>query len=251
MDLLALITGRKRKYDDQRMSLSNHFYRTFSSLFPWLSSLLLLFFCCDYGLLRLFTRIRRNARNYQKLHRVLSMMSFFGLREWKFCNKNIDQLGTLLKSQSARQQQTHNVSTDLIRWQNGVNSMPSKNGTIKGNYTTHNKFNRNAQTLLEFDMRTIDWNEYFFHYLPGIKKFFFKESIDDKKCIKRYGRYVLMLLALLFSPPSMSQRLTNSYWFLIFRLKILHILFKSSAYMLFLFLTSSVVFKYIIKLLLC
>lgn len=117
------------------------------------------------------------------------MMSFFGLREWKFCNKNIDQLATLLKSQPSRKLQTHNESTDtLIRWQNGINSIP-KNGMINGNCTNINKFNRNEPNFLEFDMRTIDWDEYFFHYLPGIKKYFFKEPVCDKKAIKHYGRY--------------------------------------------------------------
>lgn len=119
------------------------------------------------------------------------MMSFFGLREWKFCNKNIDQLADLLKSQQKQSAIEQNNSTNLIRWQNGTTSINSiqKNGIINGKCVTNNKFNRNAQSYLEFDMRTIDWDEYFFHYLPGIKKYFFKESmLDSKSCRKRYAK---------------------------------------------------------------
>lgn len=38
---------------------------------------------------------------------------------------------------------------------------------------------------LNFDMRTINWNEYFRNYIPGIKRFFFKESCDDIDRLKR------------------------------------------------------------------
>lgn len=75
------------------------------------------------------------------------MMSYFGLRDWKFDNTNINSL-----------------SNSLI-------------------YNNENK--------LQFDMATIDWNEYFLHYLPGIKKYFFKESYENiDSCKKHYQRYV-------------------------------------------------------------
>lgn len=126
------------------------------------------------------------------------MMSFFGLREWKFCNKNIDRLANLLKSQEKLQSKKHSDATKN-RWQNGMNSMMTttaaavethKNGMINGNYITDKQqYKRESQNYLEFDMQTINWDEYFFHYLPGIKKYFFKET-DTKKCLKHYGRYV-------------------------------------------------------------
>lgn len=119
-------------------------------------------------------------------------MSFFGLREWKYCNKNIDKLATLLKSQ--KQQTIHqNDLTELKHRQNGFSHTHSmqNNGITHKNCTIDKEWNQNSKTCLEFDMRTIDWDEYFFHYLPGIKKYFFKESvIDNRKSIKHYGRYV-------------------------------------------------------------
>lgn len=35
-----------------------------------------------------------------------------------------------------------------------------------------------------FDIKTIDWNEYFRNYIPGIKRYFFKESCDDLRKLK-------------------------------------------------------------------
>lgn len=117
------------------------------------------------------------------------MMSFFGLREWKFCNKNIDQLATLLKSQRKYHAQKQNGFTNLIRSQNGI----SQNSPLQRNdsYRTADKSIYKAHSSLEFDMRTIDWDDYFSHYLPGIKKYVFKESIPaNKTCIKHYRRYI-------------------------------------------------------------
>jgi fatty acyl-CoA reductase len=34
---------------------------------------------------------------------------------------------------------------------------------------------------LEFDMRKINWNEYFHNYIPGISKYYFKESTTNAK----------------------------------------------------------------------
>lgn len=94
------------------------------------------------------------------------MMSYFGLREWQFSNNNIDQLANLLRSQR-----------NLKR----SSKLNSNNGIITDA--------KHREPYLEFDMRTIDWNEYFFHYLPGIKKYFFKEqSADINKCINHYRR---------------------------------------------------------------
>lgn len=84
------------------------------------------------------------------------MMSYFGLRDWKFENSNIINLSTVL-------QQGHKNS-------------------------------------LEFDMGTIDWNEYFLFYLPGIKKYFFKESYSQiKESRKHYQRWVHVMLQISFT----------------------------------------------------
>lgn len=44
---------------------------------------------------------------------------------------------------------------------------------------------------LNFDMRTIDWNEYFRNYIPGIKRFVFKESCDDVERLKRSYQWMM------------------------------------------------------------
>lgn len=42
---------------------------------------------------------------------------------------------------------------------------------------------------LEFDMRKIDWGEYFYNVLPGIKQHFLKEDMSNvSKAVKRYTR---------------------------------------------------------------
>jgi alcohol-forming fatty acyl-CoA reductase len=48
---------------------------------------------------------------------------------------------------------------------------------------------RQGMRTFEFDLTTIDWKEYFRSYIPGIKKYYFKES-DDKKALTkvRYSR---------------------------------------------------------------
>lgn len=129
-------------------------------------------------------KLRRNAKNYSKLCRVLSMMSYFGLREWHFRNENIDQLAKLLKSQN-----------------NHLSVKEFKTPSIKCAGTTEPNGHTDGKKVdLEFDMRTIDWNEYFYHYLPGIKKYFFKERLTNK-CSKHYNRYVRSTMTRYHSIP--------------------------------------------------
>lgn len=57
--------------------------------------------------------------------------------------------------------------------------------------------NKNVQSLVEktknfqfqrgsmdFDMRNINWPEYFRNYIPGIKRYFLKEDCDDVRALK-------------------------------------------------------------------
>lgn len=93
------------------------------------------------------------------------MMSYFGLREWKFSNNNIDQL---IKSMKFSKK-----STSVI---------PVEKSIVNGE----------ARQILEFDMKAIDWNEYFVNYLPGITKYFFKESSKNQSNrANQYRRYLL------------------------------------------------------------
>lgn len=86
------------------------------------------------------------TNGYQRLCRVVRVMSYFGLRDWHVRNDNMRDL-----SQTLRQ-------------------LPVDCG-------------------LPFDMATINWEEYFLYYLPGIKKYFFKESYTNlEHSRKRYER---------------------------------------------------------------
>lgn len=79
------------------------------------------------------------------------MMAYFGLREWSFENTNISRLAS------------------DVRRQYGPNSGDNIN--------------------LEFELSTIDWEDYFLNYLPGIKRYVFKESLaDNEQCRKHYTR---------------------------------------------------------------
>lgn len=43
---------------------------------------------------------------------------------------------------------------------------------------------------LDFDIRNIDWNQYFRNYIPGIKRYYFKEDCDNVKALeKSYQRW--------------------------------------------------------------
>jgi alcohol-forming fatty acyl-CoA reductase len=75
-------------------------------------------------------------RAYKKTEQILIMMSFFGLREWNFGNRNVEML--LEKTRNFRYQHAN----------------------------------------MDFDMRKINWEEYFRNYIPGIKRYYLKENID-------------------------------------------------------------------------
>lgn len=136
------------------------------------------------------------------------MMSYFGLREWQYQNTNIDQLSTILRNQYLNGCNDKNaVSNEKIGHNNDCVS-------------THKTQQKNPD--LEFDMRTINWNDYFHHYLPGIKKYFFKETLTgNEKCKKHYAR-----------------------------LQIIHFLLKSSFQLLLVYLSSNVIWKFLLKFLL-
>lgn len=146
----------------------------------------------------------RYTEHYSKLYDVLSMMSYFGLREWKFCNENINELANLLKSQSKKNVHTRNITTDAYRWQNGIPSIkPTASGHGNSQDSSENVLYQHRS--LEFDMRTIDWKEYFFHYMPGIKKYFFKEPVNEK-CIRHVRRYTIMSYCVFLLDISHTQR---------------------------------------------
>lgn len=42
---------------------------------------------------------------------------------------------------------------------------------------------------LEFDMKTINWEEYFHHYIPGIKKYYFKEDSAQTHILQKSYRW--------------------------------------------------------------
>lgn len=87
-------------------------------------------------------RRRIYYKAFTKTEKILVMMSYFGKREWKFGNKNIENLVNKTKSFKQR----------------------------------HGSF--------DFDMRNIDWNEFFRNYVPGIKRYFFKENCENVRKLR-------------------------------------------------------------------
>lgn len=53
------------------------------------------------------------------------------------------------------------------------------NGNVSGLAKILRQSDGGRSYALQFDMTTIDWNEYFLSYLPGIKKYFFKENYSN------------------------------------------------------------------------
>lgn len=91
-------------------------------------------------------------RGYKKLIRVVHMMSYFGLNDWDFGNQNMARLALDVREAECRK-------------------------SLRG-------------STLEFDLNSIDWDDYFVEYLPGIKKYVFKEKKADEKSCRRYTRLV-------------------------------------------------------------
>lgn len=86
-------------------------------------------------------------RAYAKTEKILIMMSFFGLREWNFGNRNVQML--LEKTKNF----TH---------QHGE---------------------------LDFDIQKINWSEYFRNYIPGMKRYYFKENMSNVKRLAVYYQW--------------------------------------------------------------
>ncbi|KAH8378763.1 hypothetical protein KR009_001229, partial [Drosophila setifemur] len=91
------------------------------------------------------------VKAYRKISRIIDMMAWFGLKEWKFAHRNIDELNELVPLEEQR-------------------------------------------TVLQFNIATINWSEYFRSYLSGIRRYFFKDSANDNKLQQRKTIYRRMLL---------------------------------------------------------
>ena len=65
----------------------------------------------------------------------------------------------------------------------GTREWDFKNENIRRLIGTTEKFEYQRGSH-NFDMKTIDWNEYFRNYIPGIKRYFFKEDCNDVKRLK-------------------------------------------------------------------
>ncbi|KAH8351559.1 hypothetical protein KR059_007717, partial [Drosophila kikkawai] len=90
------------------------------------------------------------VKAYKKISRIIDMMAWFGLKEWQFAHRNIDELNELLPKEE--------------------------------------------RSVLQFNIATINWSEYFRSYLSGIRRYFFKDSANDNKLQQRKTIYRRMLL---------------------------------------------------------
>ncbi|KAH8418249.1 hypothetical protein KR222_006790, partial [Zaprionus bogoriensis] len=90
------------------------------------------------------------VKAYRKISRIINMMSWFGLKEWQFAHRNIDELNARLPVAE--------------------------------------------RAKLQFNIATINWSEYFRSYLSGIRRYFFKDNVNDNKLQQRKTIYRRMLL---------------------------------------------------------
>lgn len=98
----------------------------------------------------------------------------------------------------------------------------------------------NEENELEFDMKTIDWKEYFLFYLPGIKKYFFKENYSLLQQTRRhYQRWDINCVNCLINE--------YSYLYFAIRLHAIHVFLKYSFWMSLFSSSTYCVWKYIIK----
>ncbi|XP_054733192.1 fatty acyl-CoA reductase wat [Anastrepha obliqua] len=93
---------------------------------------------------------------YRKISRVIYMMSWFGLKDWRFAHNNIDELDAVVGKTQER-------------------------------------------NLLQFNMATINWKEYFRSYLSGIRRYFFKDNDNKLQQRRIFYRRLLLLHQLLKS----------------------------------------------------
>lgn len=63
----------------------------------------------------------------------------------------------------------------------GLREWNIKNGNIQRLVERTKDFSFQNGGHLKFDLKSIDWNEYFRHYIPGMKRFYFKENCENVK----------------------------------------------------------------------
>ncbi|XP_055687402.1 fatty acyl-CoA reductase wat isoform X2 [Lutzomyia longipalpis] len=94
---------------------------------------------------------RTFIKAYRKIEIILEIMSYFGLRDWKFSNDNIRYMNQLIS-------------------------------------------HRNRQHYsLDFEMEHINWDEYFRHYIPGIRKFHFREDPGNVRKARVHYKHLYVL----------------------------------------------------------
>jgi len=75
--------------------------------------------CCCLSFPSLFDSVNfidvvvRYVKAYRKISRIINMMAWFGLKEWKFAHRNIDELNELLPI-GEREKLQFNIAT--INW---------------------------------------------------------------------------------------------------------------------------------------
>lgn len=93
----------------------------------------------------------------------MTTMAFFDQRDWKFSSKNVDDLANLLRSPSKEHCNDSDLKNDSIS-KNNVNSKEVRHRSIAKDKTKSTPY-------LEFELRKVDWDEYFLNYVPGILQY--------------------------------------------------------------------------------
>lgn len=146
---------------------------------------------------------------YRTLRLDFDSISQISLQDWTFSNENIEQLAAVLKWTHKQQLRKTNESANINQAQNATSDGILKVKNDAGNsefVENHPPYKSDDTFSLEFDMRTIDWEEYYCHYLPGMKRYCLKEPfVIPEKCNKHNFQYVfLIIIRLIHSANSLS-----------------------------------------------
>ncbi|KDR07123.1 fatty acyl-CoA reductase wat-like [Zootermopsis nevadensis] len=102
------------------------------------------------GVTMLFGNKPKLVKIYKKINKFCSVLSYFGNREWKFTNNNIQGL-----------------------WE---------------------KLNENDKKLFDFDIDGLDWDNYFYKYVRGIRIYLMKDDLSTvPQGLARQKRYINIL----------------------------------------------------------
>lgn len=116
-----------------------------------------------------FRQKPRLMKLYKKIHKFSSVISFFCTNEWVSVLKlimpyHIEYIEFKLEHNSSQMFTNSNVQR---LWK---------------------KLGRRDQDMFDFNMKTMDWEEYSYHYIKGMRLYLFKDDLSTLESAKRKWR---------------------------------------------------------------